>query len=267
MQYGDQARRAGQLDEALYHYIQALQLDGRNSEALYRIGLIHVQRQNLTLADRALRSALAVTPEHTGALEASGLLYLTRNDYEQAKTVLQRALEADLARTGGADSLQDHDQRSPARAYNGLGVIADLNGEHERARALYQASLAIRAGSAEVLNNLGYSHYLQEEWPAAERLFRQALQQDPKFSLAWRNLGLLYTRQQRYDAALGAFEQIMESAEAHNDIGYICLLDGRYRLAETYFNKALTLSPVYYKKAQENLTLAQRMQQNSISQR
>ncbi|KEA65520.1 Flp pilus assembly protein TadD, contains TPR repeat [Marinobacterium lacunae] len=257
---GDQALVRGDGDEALYHYVQALELDPRSADAYYRIGQIHYRRDNEKLASLALRSALGIAPEHVGALTAMGVLHLKHNRYREAASYLNKALDKDRARFA-EDLAERYDSSSPIDAYNGLGVMADLEGDTAEAQRLYAIALAIRPDAADVHNNLGYSYYLESRWQDAEREFRRALDLRSDYEQAWRNLGLVYARQQRYLSALHALERVMESAKAHNDIGYICMLDGRYQMAEYYFEQALTLSPVFYPKAKENLVYVQRIKE------
>ncbi|GAA0702085.1 tetratricopeptide repeat protein [Marinobacterium maritimum] len=262
---GDQALARGDTDEALYHYVQVLDLEAESEMAYFRIGQVHMGRGNEKLASLALRSALGIDPEHIGALTAMGVLHLKHNRYAEAKVNLDKAVALDRKRFD-ADAAQDYDARSPSRAYNGLGVLADLDGNTAEAQRLYQISLSIRPEAADTLNNLGYSYYLDSRWRDAEKQFRKALDISPEFEQAWRNLGLVYARQQRYLAALNALERVMDTAKAHNDIGYICMLDGRYALAKQYFEKALTLSPTFYPKARENLTYVERLEEAARQQ-
>lgn len=262
---GDQALARGDTDEALYHYVQTLELESQSEMAYFRIGQVHMGRNNEKLASLALRSALGIDPEHIGALTAMGVLHLKHNRYAEAREHLDKAVALDRKRFD-AGAAQDYDARSPSRAYNGLGVLADLDGNTAEAQRLYQISLSIRPDAADTLNNLGYSFYLDSRWREAERQFRKALDISPDYEQAWRNLGLVYARQQRYLAALNALERVMDSAKAHNDIGYICMLDGRYALAKQYFEKALTLSPTFYPKAKENLIYVQRLEEATREQ-
>lgn len=281
---GDQQLRAGEFDKALYMYIQAMQLDESNTEALYKIGQIHLDRGTTGKAILAFEGVIQRDPTHIYGNEALGVIYLKANRYDEANRFFTRSVDADrvriqasVAEAQKSDDLSEEeraeisksieaDRQSPAHAYNGLGVVADLRGEHVKAQSLYDLSLQIRPNAAITLNNKGYSYYLIKEWGKAERAYKAALRIDPKSIQAWRNLGLLYARQENYVSALTAFEQVMDSANAHNDIGYICLLEGKYQRAEYYFERAMTLSPTYYEKAHENLKLAQRLRDSQLTQ-
>ncbi|WP_370279052.1 tetratricopeptide repeat protein [Pontibacterium sp.] len=284
---GDQQLRAGEFDKALFMYIQAMQLDETNTEALYKIGQIHLDRGNTGKAVVAFEGVLARDSEHIYGNEALGILYLKANRYQDAHLFFTKSVQADRNRlmadkaenTENAEpqsltedeiaSLTEQiqaDKKSPAHAYNGLGVVADLKGDHDKAQSLYDVSLQINPRAAITLSNKGYSYYLSKQWSKAERAYKAALKINPKSPQAWRNLGLLYARQENYVSALTAFEQVMDSADAHNDVGYICLLEGKYDRAEYYFDKAMTLSPMYYEKAHENMKLTQRLRDSQITQ-
>lgn len=285
IELGDQQLRAGEYDKALYMYIQSMELDENNTEALYKIGQIHLERGNTGKAIMAFEGVLARDSNHIYGNEALGVLYLKANRFKEAHSYFNKSIEADRSRLQAdksgqvsAESLTEDeiaavseqieaDRESPAHAYNGLGVVADLKGDHDRAQSLYTLSLEINPKAAITLNNRGYSYYLSNQWKKAERSYKSALRLDPKSPQAWRNLGLLYARQENYVSALTAFEQVMEPASAHNDVGYICLLEGKYDKAEFYFDRAMTLSPTYYEKAFENMKLTQRLRESQVTQR
>lgn len=268
---GDQQLRAGEYDKALYLYIQAMQLDDDNTEALYKIGRIHMERGNTGKAVMAFEGVLARDLQHIRGNEALGVLYLKNNRYDQARQFFQRAVQGDQARLKAAgDAASEaiaYDAQSPAQAFNGLGVLADLDGEHAQAQAHYATALAIQPASTLIWNNRGYSYYLSKEWDAAERAYKTALRYDAKSHQVWKNLGLLYARQEHYLKALMAFEQVMDTANAHNDIGYICMLEGKYDKAEYYFEQAMSHSPTFYKKAHDNMTQTKRLREQLVTQR
>ncbi len=267
IELGDEALRLGEQDKALYFYLQAINLEPANSEAYFKIGSIHLQRGNHDKAALALEGALKADPNHIGAYQALGTIELKRNRYELARQHFTRATALDQQRVSALAVELKYDRFSPADAYSGLGVLADLRGEHALAQQYYNTALAIRPQHAPTLNNRGYSWYLANDWKAAEHNYRLALKYNAKYAQAWRNLGLLYARQARYVQALNAFEQVMETPNAYNDLGYICMLEGKYDKAEYFFNQALSLSPVFYEKAQQNLTQTLRMKEAEVSQR
>jgi len=146
-----------------------------------------------------------------------------------------------------------YDDHRRWRAYNGLGVVADLQGRHAVAKLHYASALRAKANEPSVLNNLGYSNYLAGDFVAAIDAFRQVLARDQGNSLAWRNLGLVQAREGRYAQAQQAFERTMDRPSAYNNVGYIAMLQGDYKRARAYFKLAAELNPSYYTTAFENM--------------
>jgi Flp pilus assembly protein TadD len=237
-QRGDEAWRRGNTDLALYNYVRALELAGGDPDILYKIGAIHTNGGNLELAQLAYQMALQGSSDHAGALEGLGLNLLQRRQQKEAEQYLTRAVAIDPARW---------------RAYNGLGVMADLRKDYQLAATHYAAALKTRPDSPLLLNNLGYSNYLAGNLESAQRNLEFALSKNPQYERAWMNLGLMYTRRGQYEEALSAFRQVMDDAEAWNNVGYLCMMDGKYGPAENFILQAISLSPNYYANAHENL--------------
>ncbi|MGD2113163.1 MAG: tetratricopeptide repeat protein [Gammaproteobacteria bacterium] len=247
---GDQALADGDMDRAMYEYVHALEISDGDAETLNKIGAIHTRLGNLRLAARAYTLSLKLEPENAAALEGVGLLLLRERRYEDARRHLAAALEKDPHRW---------------QSHNGLGMLADLEGEHAQAAEHYSRALEIPPGSEQLpdtallLNNLGYSLYLNGDWQGAQQHFRRALDYRPDFTRAWQNLGLVHTRKGEYDLAMEAFRHVMDKPEAYNNIGFVCMINRQYEQAEYFFRQAIQLSPTYYVKAHENLERLNRL--------
>lgn len=81
-------------------------------------------------------------------------------------------------------------------AMNALGVCYDRLGRHDLARSWYDAALAVSPDAGLVLNNVGWSLYLQGEYRAAIPVLRQALADaDPQVQAnSQRTLNLIAAR-------------------------------------------------------------------------
>jgi tol-pal system protein YbgF len=242
---GDKALRKGELDQAVFQYIKAMELNGGgDATTLNKIGDIQNKMGNYAHAGQAYQLSLNLEPDNQHALEGLGLIQLRDRNYTAAKGNLTRALTIN---------------QNLWRTHNALGAIADLQGDHVTAQNHYRQSLLLQPNSLNVINNYGYSLYLSGDWNEALAEFRKALNISPDFERAWYNIGLLYARQGRFQDALGAFDNVMGRPQAYNDIGYICMINGDYRQAELYLRKAIKLSSTYYKKAHENLEKMMRL--------
>ncbi|WP_271271339.1 tetratricopeptide repeat protein [Aliamphritea hakodatensis] len=260
------------LDKALYEYIRAYELDGKHTRALLEIGNIHYLRKNYKTAYVAFQKALSIDETLVSAHQGTGLILLREKQHSAAQEAFQKAVNYQQALTAEQDAAGENAtviRRTAGLAlesYNGLGIIYDMQGKLDEAREHYHAGLKISGNSKVILNNLGYSHYMSAQWPEAEMYFSKALQTDNLYQPAWKNLGLVYARQERYLEALEALEQVMDTAQAYNDIGYICLLSKRYVEAADFFQKAITENPRYYKVAQQNLVKVKRLLKSGLTQ-
>lgn len=233
-----EALSSGDKEVALRSFIQAAEQDPSDADVFYAIGALYEERGDNRLAARAYTRVVQIDPQHTSALEHLGLIYFADRQFDQARPLLSRAVGSNVALW---------------RSHNALGLMADALGEHADAATHFAAALTANPGSAAVLNNRGYSRYLAGSYDAAERDFRAALAAEPGYDKAWQNLGLIYARRGDYGTAVKTLERVVSPFVAANDVGYIAMLSGDYRIADQLFAEAIRLSPRYYQTANDNL--------------
>ena len=236
---GDEAYSKRQYDIALYEYVDALKLNGGDTETLNKVGDIHFTLGDLNSAEQAYNASLQLDEENQHALQGLGLIQLRARKYDQAKSSLLQALELnpDLW-----------------NAHNGLGMIADIEGDYTTAIEYYRQALALNPRSSQVLNNLGYSEYLSGNWHAAMMHFFQAVNSNPNYDRAWYNIGLIYTREGDYENAFDAFRNVLDTPQAYNDIGYLNMIDGHYDTLKSIFRRPLKHHPRITSKPTKILT-------------
>lgn len=266
MQMAALAYQAGDTDQSLFQYLRAIELDPKRYEAMVWIGRIHRERGNVQLAEMAFADVLANEPDNLDALAEMGLLKLAKRDHHGAQALLLKVIALDQLRLGNeiGEGIPDVaalkvDNQSPLKVYNGLGVLADLRNDFPLSEAYYRLAMQIEPRSVLVQNSLGYSYYLAGQWPEAERTYQRGIGYDARYKPLWRNYGLLLARMERYEEALSAFEQIGKRAEASNDVGYICMVEGKLDVAEQFFRSAIEQSPAHYATAWENLNRVQQV--------
>lgn len=254
------AEQKGDLDQALFHYIKALEMTPTDTDLLIAIAHIHELRNDNSIASRAYSEALKIDPTLIPAHQNLGVIELQNRKHKKAKTHLQQAMLLDQQRLGKLGGIKKSgyyalDRESLTKSYNVSGILEDMNGNFALARIYYNLILNMGENSPNVLSNIGYSYYLTGELSQAENYYKKAINLDPRFKRAWTNLGLLYVRKNQYSRAIQTFKQVMSDFEAYNDLGYFVMLDGHLDEAEYFFQKAIGLSPSYYKKANANLEL------------
>lgn len=237
------AYRAGELDKAQFFLVRALEFDKGDADVLAQIGNLHVRKYDDLLAARTFRYALQQSPQHAAALEGMGLLYFKVGNDHEAQKHLELALES------GAHLWRSH---------NALGVIADRQENFEIAQSHYDTALEMQPLADAVLINRGYSKYLNKNYHAAELDFRAVIERGGN-DKAWRNLGLVYASQGRYEDALETFLQIGDERDAYNATGEIAMENGDIQEALYFLTEAVRLSPTYFALAEKNLDQLQRI--------
>jgi Tfp pilus assembly protein PilF len=232
----DQALGGRDMDLALYMYVRAYDLDKENVYALQRIGEIHDARGNARLASMAFNAALRYDPANAIVLQSLGLIYLHAKRHDEAESLLQRAIAEDP---------------SLWRSHSGIGILADMRGEHQQAIESHDAALAVNPNDVSLRNNRGYSLYLAGEYAEAAEDFTTAGIGGAE--RAWLNLGLVRARQKRYPEAVQMMSRAVDREVAFNDVGYIAMRQGDLGVAEIYFQKAIEVAPRYFEEAQRNL--------------
>jgi Flp pilus assembly protein TadD len=137
-------------------------------------------------------------------------------------------------------------------------MLLDREKRHQEAIAEYEQGLRLRPDEATLLNNVGLAHYLLGNYEDAVRSFQRALLTGSAEPKIHNNLGLALAKLNRYQDALESFRRANSEEEAYNNLGVSYLSSGEAGNAIACFKKAIEISPRYYDKANDNLTLAKR---------
>jgi len=261
------AHQQGRLDEAKNGYLQVLQADGAQADALHMLGVAHLQKAELAEAEARIRQALALE-ERAVFLANLGNVLKYRGQPGEAEAAFRRALALDP---------------EDAAAHNNFGIFLKDNRRPDEAEAAYRCALALRPDYAEALNNLGNLLRKSGRLDEAEQAYRRALQLRPDYAEAHNNLGILlknswrareagaaqhqatsntpgharalndlgnrHQKNRRPIEAEAAYREALQAwpeyAEAYNNLGVLLKSEGRLPEAEAVYRRALSLRPDY----------------------
>lgn len=233
----EKATESGKMDLAQLYYIKAYDLEPNNVQVLQKMADLYVKLKKYDLAEVSLKLILKQHPDDLKTTEQYGLLLIKLRNYLAAEENLARVVA-----------------KQPSwRAYNGLGIIANLQGDSLKAESFFKKANGILPNSPELLNNIGFALYSADKLGEAAPYYVKALQINPGFKKAIYNYGLLQARLRNYEQAYTAFAKVSSSAEANNNTGYIAMMNGDYAEANNYLQEAIKSSPQFYKKANDNL--------------
>ncbi len=249
-QLADRAMQGGYINKAAALYARAFELDKKNANAGHKLAELHQEAGNSGQAEQIYRFLLKESPRHIASLEGAGLILLKQHNLKEARRLMVKAVAVFQNQTDKERAVQNY---IPVRAFNGLGLLADMDGEYSQAQAYYRQGLEFDPESTLLMNNLAYSLYLAGEWKQSEKLLYEVLAITPKYTRAIYNLALVNVRARRYEQAQLLLEKFMEPHEASNDIGYLAMMAGDNDKAEELFQNAIDQAPSYHEAAWKNI--------------
>jgi tetratricopeptide (TPR) repeat protein len=242
--------QAGQLEQALAAYEQALRLQPGYFDVLHHVGILAWQTGDNGTAEQLLRAALAVDAQVSSAhsnlgnvLKASGQIEAALASYAQALALDDCNADAHYNRANTLRALGRFDeslagyeraialQPGDAQALNNRAVVLEELGRFEQALDSLEAALALNPAHAEAHNNRGNVLARLRRHEAALDSFARALACRPDYADAFVNRAKVRKDLGRFDAAQADLERAIaldpELADAHWNLALLSLLRGR----------------------------------------
>ncbi|MGD0058242.1 MAG: tetratricopeptide repeat protein [Verrucomicrobiia bacterium] len=223
---------AGQVQEAVRHYEQALRLNPDFADAHRNLGNALMQTGRIQEAIAHYEQALRTRPDFFEANNNLGNALLQSGRIQEAIEQFQQAL---------------HINPDFADAHCNLGNVFLQEGKIEEAIAHYEQALRIKPDLAEAHNSLGAALYQTGRREEAIEHFLQALAIKPDYAEAHSNLGSALAEIGKIEQAIARYEQALrikpDYAEAHYNLGSALEQAGRGPEAIQHYQQALKLRP------------------------
>jgi tetratricopeptide (TPR) repeat protein len=238
LSYGALFFQRGYLDQAEASFQLALREDPHSGEALYGIGSVYLNQNKNAAAretfERVVKlpanypdtlpdawnnlgviatregrigdsipfflQALRLNPHHLLSLDNLGNAYRAQKRWDEARTVLQRALEV---------APQD-----PEANYS-LGMVFAQLEDNSEAYEYLQRALKARPIYPEALNNLGVLYLVTQRRDQAVESFEQCIRVAPAFDQAYLNLARVYALEGARDKARGVLLNLLQQHPDH----------------------------------------------------
>lgn len=231
--------RVGDDARALAEFETAIRLQPDYALAYYNVGLLHRGRGEYPQARAAFEQAAALAPNAAEPLAALGAVYEALGEPAKAGDALTRAAQAlergahpPAARLAVADAFaksgregeaakyyqsvltQERDRPSflSAKAYLGLGYLAERAGRPDEALAAYGNALAVDPHLSDARFNTANVLLAAGRYRDATAAYEQVLVHAPSFFQARFNLGRLYERDGRFDDARRQYRAFLSDA-------------------------------------------------------
>jgi Flp pilus assembly protein TadD len=135
-------------------------------------------------------------------------------------------------------------------------MIADSQKDWVRADSFYEIAKGLTTKPSGVLNNWGYSKLTRGDFAEAERLFGEAIRNDPSLFTAKNNLVLARGAQRKYTLPVIPMEQT-ERAQLLHTLALSAIKQGDVKTGEALLRDALDTHPQHFEAAARALEALQ----------
>jgi len=124
-----------------------------------------------------------------------------------------------------------------------LAYLYEQQGDFKHALEEYKQLAQRSPRDADLLNDIGYCCYNQQDWAEAEKYLRQALAVNAEHARAWVNLGMTLAKAGRTTESLEAFTHVVTPAQAQCNLAFILTTQGKLDDAKAAYRQALDIEP------------------------
>lgn len=229
---GNVLRLMGEFEEAVKALTRALELDEKDPEIPYRIGLTNLDMGEADPAIKQFERVLLMDREDVDAMLGLGDAYLLKDLPEQAEPHYRRAIEFAKRRTD---------------AWRRLGNSLELQDKNDEALEAFEEVAKVDPLNAAVHVSIGWIYTKKGKYDDAMKEFRQAVDMDKDDPTAMFMVGYVYDLQGRWDEAIKTYGKVVrinkEYARAYNNMGLDQDLLGKTSQALRALKQAVELDP------------------------
>ncbi len=138
------------------------------------------------------------------------------------------------------------------KRYRLEAMVADANKEWKKSDSFYEIAVGLTTKPAGTMNNWGYSKLTRGDFSGAERLFGEAIRQDPSLFTAKNNLILARGAQRNYSLPVIPMNQT-ERAELLHTMALTAVKQGDVKTGEGLLREAISTHPQHFEEAARSL--------------
>lgn len=139
------------------------------------------------------------------------------------------------------------------KRYRLEAMVADSKEQWDKSDAFYETAAGLTTTPASVYNNWGYSKLTRGDYPAAERLFMDALRHNSSIFTAKNNLVLARGAQRNYDLPIVPMTQI-ERAQLLHTMALTAIKQNDVTTGKALLREAIDTHPQHFAEATRSLS-------------
>ena len=177
-------------------YIARSQESGVRDKRLYFLsGILAWEAENYEQAKTAFQQAIDLDPEYSDAYNNLGILYMRDKEYAKAESAFQKALQNPLYLT-------------PEKALVNLGKLMEAQKNDAAAEQYYRRAIKLKPAFFQAYYNLGMLFYRLDDFKLAATVFDQAVKLAPRWPPVWFWYGMSLKEANEYGQARVAFSKV-----------------------------------------------------------
>lgn len=207
----------------------------REAKSYYQQSLAFFSADKGSQALEEIQTSISIDPYRPAAYNVMGLIYYHKERFEKAERAYKKAIELD-------PEFSD--------AHHNLGTLNVYLGRYDEAINQFKEALAndVYRNIANSMNALGWVYLKKQDYIQAELAFKDVIERDRKYLIAYDNLAKVYMATNRFDDAIFQLNAVLRQSpmypEANLDMG-ICLLKKEDTAkAREYFLKVVQRDPL-----------------------
>ena len=225
--------KAGKSDQAVPILKEFLEQNPGNAAVQFTLGKAYINTKQFDLAIPPLQKAVELKPDQAGAHFYLGVAYAQMGQDAEAL----KEFEAEIPISPDQDA-----------AYSNAAAIYEKQGNLDKALEYYKKASEIAPNRPELHADLAAIYEKQGNQAAAQAQYKALAEADPAHAaVTWFNIGAIAKNNDRNDEAIKAFQKAVELdpsyAAAHKELGYALVKQGDFKGAVAQFNKYLELAP------------------------
>jgi len=175
---------------------KAAELDKNNSDALLKLGQVQVAQGSVDQAIATYQRSLKNNPREIRFYILIGELYESKQDWEKAKQMYQKALEIQ--------------PDNPLASNNLAYVMLQQGGNVDVALSMAQTARRGMPNSSNAADTLGWAYFQKGAYNMAIDLFKEALKKSPEEATYHYHLGLAYQKAKQPALAKQHLERVLK---------------------------------------------------------
>ncbi len=225
--------KAGKNEEAIPILKEFLEKSPENAPIQFTLGKAYINSKQYDAAVAPLQKSLQLKPDQPGAHFYLGIAYS------------QMGQDADALKEFEAEIPISPEQDS---AYSNAASLYDKAGNTDKALEYYKKAVQIAPQRPELHASLASIYEKKGDQASAQAEYKALADADPgRAAVTWYNVGAIAKNGDKNDEAVKAFQKAIELdpsyAIAHRELGYALVKQGDFKGAVAQFTKYLELAP------------------------